>query len=101
MSWRDKPTEDCEMCQVLYRDDGAQLGCVLSPLWWQLDLRLHDNGRAAAPGRVPDRGRGEAAAIVVGIALANEPSQLSQQIAYSPARGGHQKLRQPRLQGKR
>jgi len=27
--WRDKPTEDCEMCQVLYRDDGAPLGCVL------------------------------------------------------------------------
>jgi hypothetical protein len=23
------PTEDCEMCQVLYRDDGASLGCVL------------------------------------------------------------------------
>ena len=24
-----KPTEDCEMCQELYRDDGAPLGCVL------------------------------------------------------------------------
>jgi hypothetical protein len=40
MSWRDKPTEDCEMCQVLYRDDGAPLGCVLRLLWRQLDLRL-------------------------------------------------------------
>jgi hypothetical protein len=29
MSWRDKPTEDCEMCRALYRDDGAPLGCVL------------------------------------------------------------------------
>jgi hypothetical protein len=28
MSWRDKPTEDCEMCRVLYRDHGAPLGCV-------------------------------------------------------------------------
>jgi hypothetical protein len=53
MSWRDKPTEDCEMCQVLYRDDGAPLGCVLRLLWRQLDLRLHDNGRAAAPGACP------------------------------------------------
>jgi hypothetical protein len=26
---RDKPTEDCETCQVLYRDDGVPLGCVL------------------------------------------------------------------------
>ena len=26
-----KPTEECDMCQVLYRDDGAPLGCVLRP----------------------------------------------------------------------
>jgi YjbE family integral membrane protein len=26
MSWRDKANEDCQMCQVLYRDDGAPLG---------------------------------------------------------------------------
>ena len=24
-----KPTEECDMCQVLYRDDGAPLGCVV------------------------------------------------------------------------
>ena len=27
MSWHDKPTEGCDMCQVLYRDYGALLGC--------------------------------------------------------------------------
>jgi hypothetical protein len=26
-----KPTEECDMCQVLSRDDGAPLGCVLRP----------------------------------------------------------------------
>jgi hypothetical protein len=29
MNWRDRANEDCEFCQVLYRDDGAPLGCVL------------------------------------------------------------------------
>ena len=29
MSWRDQANEDCEFCHVLYRDDGAPLGCVL------------------------------------------------------------------------
>jgi hypothetical protein len=30
MSWRDQVNEDCEMCQVLHRDDdGVPLGCVL------------------------------------------------------------------------
>jgi hypothetical protein len=29
MSWRDKANEDCDFCHVLYRDDGAPLGCLL------------------------------------------------------------------------
>jgi hypothetical protein len=28
-SWRDHTDEGCELCQVLYRDDGAPLGYVL------------------------------------------------------------------------
>jgi hypothetical protein len=55
MSWRDKAKEDCEMCQVLYCDDGPPLGCVLRLHGGEGHLRLHDHGRAAAPGRVPDR----------------------------------------------
>jgi hypothetical protein len=40
------------MCQVLYRDDGAPLGCVLRPPQRRRShLRLHDHGRIAAPGR--------------------------------------------------
>jgi hypothetical protein len=49
------------MCQVLYRDDGAPLGCVLRPPQRRRShLRLHDHGRIAAPGRVLERRRSQA-----------------------------------------
>jgi hypothetical protein len=45
MSWRDQANEDCEFCHVLYRDDGAPLGCVLR----------HGGEATYAPTRPPAR----------------------------------------------
>ena len=59
MNWRDKANEDCGMCQVLYRDDGAPLGCVLRLEGGPHRLRLYDHGCFAALGLVPDRRRGQ------------------------------------------
>src|SRR4029077_1055428 len=52
MSWHHETPEDCDMFQALHRDDGELLGIVLPPRR-RGHLRLHDHGRAAAPGRVP------------------------------------------------
>jgi hypothetical protein len=48
------------MCQVLYRDDGAPLGCVLRPHGGEATYAYTTTGALRRLGFVPDRRRGQA-----------------------------------------